>query len=147
MVVGGHEHVQGEVFPQKTKVEMDKELSEIREKMETLALNMQQEEKVHCRYEWHLKRISKWYVRKFLVGRRQEVLKRWLIYVQKPNGKGKKSRRSLIGCQVGNVKRPVDLVNYQEGRGDMSNCHVGKREEMGSDESSLHQGVLTDGEE
>jgi hypothetical protein len=38
---------------------MDKELNEIREEMERLALNMQQEAKVHWRYEWPLKQERK----------------------------------------------------------------------------------------
>jgi hypothetical protein len=53
----------------------------------------------------------------------------------------------LIGFQVGNEKGSVDLVNCQEGRGDIPNFQVGKGEEMSSAESSCQQGVLTDGEE
>jgi hypothetical protein len=56
MVVEGHKRGRREDFPQKRKVEMDKELSEIRAEMEKLALKMQQEEKVRWRYEWPLKR-------------------------------------------------------------------------------------------
>jgi hypothetical protein len=47
MVIGSHEHGQGRVFPQKRKVEIDKELSEIRAQMEKLAFKMQQEARVH----------------------------------------------------------------------------------------------------
>jgi hypothetical protein len=36
----GNKHSQGEDFPQKIKVEMDKELSEIRVEIEKLALKM-----------------------------------------------------------------------------------------------------------
>jgi hypothetical protein len=49
---------------------MDKELSEIRAKMERLAFKMQQEAKVHWRYEWPLKRTTKWHVRK-VVGQKE----------------------------------------------------------------------------
>jgi hypothetical protein len=45
---------------------MDKELSEIRAQMEELAFNMQQESKVHWRYEWPLKRKSIWPIQKLL---------------------------------------------------------------------------------
>jgi hypothetical protein len=76
-----------------------------------------------------------------------KVLKRWLRYVENLNGEGKRSGRSLIGFQVGNVKGSVDLINCQEGRGDIPNFQVGKGEEMSSAESSRQQGVLTDGEE
>jgi hypothetical protein len=46
------------------KIEIDKELTEIREKMERLALKMQQYAKVHWTYEWPLKRKVKWLVHK-----------------------------------------------------------------------------------
>jgi hypothetical protein len=94
MVIGGHEHGRGEDFPQKRKVEMDKELSEIRAKMERLAFKMQQEAKVRWRYEWPLKRTTKWHVQKLLARRQQQVLKRWLRYVKNLNGEGKRSGRS-----------------------------------------------------
>jgi hypothetical protein len=45
---------------------MDKELSEIWVEVERLAFKMYQEERVHWRYEWPLKRTSKWGVRKLL---------------------------------------------------------------------------------
>jgi hypothetical protein len=38
---------------------MEKELSEIQAEMEKLAFKMQQEEKLHWRYEWPLKRTTK----------------------------------------------------------------------------------------
>jgi hypothetical protein len=37
---------------------------------------------------------------------------------------------------VGNEKRSVDLINYQEGRGDIPIFQVGKGEEMSLAESS-----------
>jgi hypothetical protein len=39
---------------------------------------------------------------------------------------------------VGNEKRSVDLINCQEGRGDIPIFQVGKGEEMSSTESSCH---------
>jgi hypothetical protein len=75
------------------------------------------------------------------------VLKRWLRYVENLNGEGKRSGRGLVGCQVGNVKGSIDLVNCQEDRGDIPIFQVGKGEEMSLVESSCQQGVLTDGKE
>jgi hypothetical protein len=75
--------VEEKSFPQKRKVEIDKELSEIRAEMEMLAFKMQQEAKVHWRYEWPLKRTTKWHVQMLLAQRQQHVLKRWLRYVVK----------------------------------------------------------------
>jgi hypothetical protein len=41
----------------------------------------------------------------------------------------------------------MDLIDFQEGRGDIPNLQVGKGEEdMSSNESSCQQGVLMDGE-
>jgi hypothetical protein len=115
--------------------------------MEMLAFKMQQEEKVCWRYEWPLKRTTKWPVRKLLARNQQQVLRRWLRHAENLSGEGKRSGRNLIGFQVGNVKGSVDLVNCQEGRGDILNFQVGKGEEMSSAESSCQQGMLTDGEE
>jgi hypothetical protein len=44
----------------KSKGEMDKEIKEIREKMERLTMRMQQESQVHWRYDWPMKKIEKW---------------------------------------------------------------------------------------
>jgi len=52
-------------------VEIDKELREIREEMESLALKMQREGKVCWRYEWPLKRKTMWPIRKLLARRKQ----------------------------------------------------------------------------
>ena len=64
MVTEGHMGGQSRDHQQKNKVEIDKELTEIREKMERLALKMQQDAKVHWTYEWPLKRKVKWLVHK-----------------------------------------------------------------------------------
>jgi hypothetical protein len=73
------------------------------------------------------------------------VLKRWLRHVENLSDEGKRSGRGLIDFQVGNEKGSVDLINCQEGRGDIPIFQVGKGEEMSSVESSCQQGVLTDG--
>jgi hypothetical protein len=69
MFVRVHKRGQGGDFPQRRKVEMNKELSEIREEMEKLAFKMHQEEKVHWIYEWTLKRTTKCHVWKLLARR------------------------------------------------------------------------------
>ena len=48
---------------------------------------------------------------------------------------------------MGNDKRSVDLINYQEARGEIPIFQVGKREEMSSTKISCQQGALTDGKE
>jgi hypothetical protein len=46
---------------------------------------------------------------------------------------------------VGNVKGSIDLVNWQEGRGDIPNFQARKGEEMRSIDISHQQGMLIDG--
>jgi hypothetical protein len=121
MVTDGHKHSRGKDCSQKRKEEIDKEINEIRAEMEKLALNMQHEEKVRSRYEWPLNRKSEWLVQKLLDRRQQHVLKRWLRHVENLNNEGKRSGRGLVDFQVGNEKRSVDLINCQEGRGDIPN--------------------------
>jgi hypothetical protein len=64
------------------KNEMDKELTEIRARMEELALRVQQNAKTHWVYEWPLRRKEKWPVKKLLARRQQRLLRRWLRYVK-----------------------------------------------------------------
>jgi hypothetical protein len=117
--------------------EMDKELSEIRAQMEKLAFKMQQESKVHWRYEWPLKRTTRWHVQKLLARRQQQMLKRWLRHAENLGHKGKRSGKDLAGCQVGNESGSVDLIKFQVGRRDIPDCQVGKGEEMSSAEISF----------
>jgi hypothetical protein len=95
MVTEGHKRGRREDCPWKRKAEIDKELSEIRAEMEKLALKMQHEEKVRWRYEWPLKRKSKWHVQKLLARRQQQVLKRWLRHVENLSDEGKRSGREV----------------------------------------------------
>jgi hypothetical protein len=66
---------------------------------------------------------------------------------QNPQWRGKEIWEDSLRLQVGNKEEPCDLINYQEGRGHILNCQVGKGEEMSSVESSRQQGVSIDGEE
>jgi hypothetical protein len=56
MATEGHGRGRREDHQQKGKVEMDKELSEVRERMENLAFKMQQDAKAHWVYEWPMKK-------------------------------------------------------------------------------------------
>jgi hypothetical protein len=94
-----------------------------------------------------LKRTNKWHVQILLARRQKNVLKRWLRHAENLNDEGKKSSRDLIDFQVGNEKRSVDLLNFQECRGETPIFQVGKGEEMILAKSSCQQGVVIDGEE
>ena len=67
---------------QQRKDEMDKELAEIRARMEELALRVQRNVETHWVYEWPLRRKAKWLVKKLLARRKQRLLRRWLRYVK-----------------------------------------------------------------
>ena len=75
------------------------------------------------------------------------MLKRGMRHVDNLTNDKNRSRRGLVDCQLANEKRLVDLINCQEGRGDIPIFQVGKREEMILGESSCQQGVLTYGKE
>jgi hypothetical protein len=60
------------------------------------------------------------------------VLKRWMRHIDNLTDDRKRSGRGLIDCLVGNEKRSVDLINFQEVRGDIPIFQVGKGEEMSS---------------
>jgi hypothetical protein len=60
MATEGHKCGRRGDHQKKRKEKIDKELIEIRERMEQLTLKMQQETKVHWTYEWPLKRKVKW---------------------------------------------------------------------------------------
>ena len=62
----GHEHGGRGGHQQMSKTKIDKELTEIRARMEQLTLNMQQEGKLQWRYEWPLNKKAKWPVQKLL---------------------------------------------------------------------------------
>jgi hypothetical protein len=159
---------QREGHKQKGKPEMDLDLIEIRERMEQLALNMQQEEKVHWRYKWPLKRKVNWHVHKLLARMKQQAVRKWLrhaenlsdieekvIHICEPkigrnlgDEEGMRSARDLmncqedsdgnLNCQVGNEMRSVDLIGNQEGRREIPYCQVGKGEEGRLSESLMN---------
>jgi hypothetical protein len=94
--------------------------------MEKIALNMQHEEKVRWRYEWSLERKSRWLVQKLLSRRNQYLLKRWLRHAKNLSDEGKRLFRDLIYFQVGNEKRSIHLINFEEGRRETPIFQVGK---------------------
>jgi hypothetical protein len=114
--------------------------------MEKLEFKMYQEEKVHWRYEWPLKRTAKWLVHNLLARGQQHGLKRWLRHDENLSHKGKRYDKGLVDCLVSKVKGSMGLVNFQVGRRDIPNFHVGKKGEMSIVEVS-HLEELTDEEE
>jgi hypothetical protein len=111
-----------------SKEDIDRELIEMRERMEQLTLKMKQEAKVHWRYEWPLNRKAKWHVQNLLAKKQQQKLRKWLSYA-----KSLSDTEPVCICEpeVGEnlsdeEERLVSgLINCQEGRDKFSNCQVG----------------------
>jgi hypothetical protein len=82
MGIEGHGRGGKKNHQQKRKDEMDKELMEIRARMEELSFQMQQDEKTQSMYEWPLRRKEKWQVKELLARRQRRLLKEWLRYVE-----------------------------------------------------------------
>jgi hypothetical protein len=139
---------------------MDEELTEIRARMEELALWMQQDAKPHWVYEWPIKRRVKWPVQYLLARRQWRLLKEWLRHIRSLSDRegvvhtcepetGRnlsdvenemRSLEDLIDCQVGNRKFPICQVGREKemrlfeslGSSEVSSCQQGVLMEMGS---------------
>jgi hypothetical protein len=138
---------------QQRKDEMDKELAEIRARMEELALRMHQDAKPHWVYEWPMKTKVKWPVKEFLAKRQRRLLKGWLRYVESLRDEEEmvhvcepEAGRNLSDDEE--ERSLEDLVNCQVGRDELSSCQVGNRKrsnedlvncQEGSEESSDYQ--------
>jgi hypothetical protein len=120
--------VEEETTNRKVKQEIDKELAEIRARMEQLTLKMQQEAKVHWRYEWPLNKKAKWPVQKLLARKQQQELRKWLRYAESLSDTElvcicePEVGETLSDEEEGSVS---DLINCQEGRDEFSYCQVG----------------------
>jgi len=66
--------------------------------MEKIELNMQQEANVHWRYEWPLKRKTRWPIHKLLDRRKKNMLKRWLRHLENLSDERKRFGRGLVDC-------------------------------------------------
>jgi hypothetical protein len=60
------------------KVEWDKELAEMRERMDDLAFEMQQNAKSRWVYEWPMRTKEKWPVKELMARRQCRLLRGWL---------------------------------------------------------------------
>jgi regulator of replication initiation timing len=149
-----HECVRREGCKKKRNTEMDLELNEIRERMEQLALMMQQEAKLHWRYECPLNRMVKWLVQKLLARKQQQELRRWLSELENLTDIGEEQIHICepeIGRHLSDeeeVRSNEDLINSQVGRNGISSCQVRNRKRSmegiiyyqgRSDESSYFQ--------
>jgi hypothetical protein len=109
---------------QKRKDEMDKELIEIRERMEELAFRMQQSARTQWVYEWPMKTKVKWPVKELLAKKQQQELGKWLRYAESLS-----DTELVCVCEIefgetlsDEEERSIsNLINCQEGRDELSN--------------------------
>jgi hypothetical protein len=96
---------------------MDKELVEVRERMEELALWVQQNAKTHWVYEWPLRRKAKWLVKKLLARRQQRLLRRWLRYV-----KSLRAIEEMVHACEPEAGRNISDYEEERSRRDLIDC-------------------------
>jgi hypothetical protein len=115
---------------------MDKNLTEIRARMEYLALWVQQNAKLHWVYEWPLRKKLKWPVQ-YLLGRRQwRLSKEWLRCIRSLGDR----EGVVLTCEletgrnlsdVENEMRSLeDLIDFQVGNKKFPICQVDREKEM-----------------
>jgi hypothetical protein len=138
-----------------------------------MMLKMQQESTGSWRYEWPLKKKVKWLVQQLVSKRQRQVLRRWLrqdeglsdteemVCICEPeDGENlseeeersvedlvdfQEGRDELSDFQVGNKKRSVeDLIDFQEGRSESSDFQVGKVKKMRLSESLVNSEESSD---
>jgi hypothetical protein len=116
---------------QPSKVEMDRELAEIRVRMDELALWVQQDTRSRWVYEWPMRMKEKWPVRALMAKRHQRLLKIWLRHVENLNRLEEKmvqvcepedGRNLSSEDDMGSTE---DLKDFQEGRTKIPNCQEG----------------------
>jgi predicted Mrr-cat superfamily restriction endonuclease len=98
--------------------------------MEQVTLKMQQETKVHWRYEWPLNRKVKWHVQKLLARKMQQELRKWLRQVENLSDIEEKVIH-ICEPEIGRnlreeeeVRSVKGLINCQEGIDESSNRQV-----------------------
>jgi hypothetical protein len=127
----GHGHGRKKIHQEQENIARDKELAEIRERMDELALQMQHNAKSRWVYEWPMKMKAKWMIQELVAMRQQRLLKIWLRHAENLNRPEKKmvqvcepedgrnlsseddmgSAEDLKDCQEGRIEIP----NFQEG--------------------------------
>jgi hypothetical protein len=86
MTTEGHVHSGNKNFQQQENVALDKNLVEIRARMDELEFGMQQDTKSRWVYEWPMKKTKiKWPVKELMARRHRRLLRRWLRHAKNLN--------------------------------------------------------------
>jgi hypothetical protein len=108
---------------------------------------MQQDDKVHWVYEWPMKKKVKWSVKRFLGRGQQQLLNRWLRYVESLRDEVIVIYEPEIGRHLSDeeeVRSDEDLINCQVGRNELSSCQVGNGKRL-VEGILYYQGISVEG--
>jgi hypothetical protein len=130
MTTEGHAHGGKKIHQQQENTEWDKELAEIRARMDELELQMQQDARSRWVYEWPMKTKVKWPVKELVAKRQQRLLKGWLRHAENLNRpeemvqvcEPEAGRNLSSEDDMGSAE---DLKDCQEGRTEVPNCQEG----------------------
>jgi hypothetical protein len=104
---------------------MEKELAEIRERIEKLELRMQQKAKPRWVYEWPMKKPKvKWPVKELMARRQRRLLRGWLRYAENLNG----PEEMVQICEPETGRILNDEENEMGSAEDLKNCQEGREE-------------------
>jgi hypothetical protein len=94
---------------------------------------MQQEAKVHWRYECPVNRREKWLVQKLLARKQKQELRRWLRELENLSDT-KEEQIHICESEIGrhlsdeeDVRLDEDIINFNVGRNGLSSYQVGNR--------------------
>jgi hypothetical protein len=129
MATEGHRYAERKNPELMSATEREKELADIREKMEELELRMRQNTKQRWVYEWPMKKLKmKWPVKELMDRRQCRLLKGWLRHTENLDGPKEMVQicEPETGRDLNELRSAEDLKNCQESREEILDCQVGK---------------------
>jgi hypothetical protein len=121
MATEGHAHGGKKIHQQQENIARDKELAEIRESMDEIALWVQHNTKSIWVYECPMKMKVKWSVRELVVRRQQRLLKAWLRHAENLNGP---EEEIVQVCELEAGRNLSDIDDEQRSAEGLRDCHV-----------------------
>jgi hypothetical protein len=99
--------------------------------MEELELRMHQNTRSRWVHEWPMKTKVNWPVKELMARRQHKLLRGWLRHTENLDGPEEmvqicEPETGRILGEENEMGSAEDLKNYQEGREEIPNCHVGK---------------------
>jgi hypothetical protein len=132
MATEGHRYAERKNPELMSTTEREKELADIRARMEELELRMQQNTKSRWVYEWPMRKAKvKWPVKELMARRQRRLLRGWLRHAENLDGPEEmvqicEPETGRILDEENKMGSAEDLKNCQEGREEIPNFQVGK---------------------